>query len=344
MLRVEVERELAEALRRIKALEQALDAFPTRFGLQPGVAGESGGSGGLSGFMVTGGATGEGTRNSGIERSTAVLDVVAESWLLVGDMPKPERLQHTVTGVGNDAFAVGGNNMGGVFPYTDRFNGRFRSWTMLTDLSYPVKRAAAANVDGKVHVCGGGDGATKYPEHFAFDPETETWGEKTLALLVNPDRVLHAATGVGATMHVMGGAGNGRPVWIANHDRYDDATDSWSEALELPSLHSPRQELAATTVDGKVYALGGGDSDPITIYNNQEYTPGGESWVRKNTLNDGRRVLAAGTVGSELVICGGRDRNGETASTRKFNPTTNRWTTMPDLITGPRYSHGGTGI
>ncbi len=113
---------------------------------------------------------------------------------------------------------------------------------------------AAAVVDGKIYVIGGGAGnplgeCTVSSTVYVYDPASNSWDT---AADMPTARALHSVSVVDGLIYAVGGslensAGGALEV-------YDPAIDSWMIAADMPT---PRDCLATAAVDGKVYAFGG---------------------------------------------------------------------------------------
>ena len=81
------------------------------------------------------------------------------------------------------------------------------------------------------------------------------WTEKTP--MPAAARVDHAACAVDGKVYVTGGAfrnSSGALVATSRMDIYDPATDTWSNAVGMPT---PRVGLSVTVMDNIIYAIGG---------------------------------------------------------------------------------------
>jgi N-acetylneuraminic acid mutarotase len=74
-----------------------------------------------------------------------------------------------------------------------------------------------------------------------------------------------AATAVNGSIYVLGGEQNQET--FDNNERYDPDTDTWSE--ELPMMNA-RHGLGVISYDDKIYAIGGGPHNRLTVSNKNE--------------------------------------------------------------------------
>lgn len=115
----------------------------------------------------------------------------------------------------------------------------------------------AVAVGEKIYVMGGTNSyiLPTFDYNHAYDPDTDTW-DTSLAPLPRP-RSHHAAVALDGKIYLIGGQyrlQHGEEVWIPEVDVYDPSTDEWTQAAPLPT---PRSELTAVVLNGKIYAIGG---------------------------------------------------------------------------------------
>lgn len=132
-------------------------------------------------------------------------------------------------------------------------------WVTLPAAPTARNSAAAAVLNGKIHVVGGRTttgGNT--PAHEIYDPQENTW--QRAAPLPQPRNGPRgsgglAAASVGGTLYVFGGEwfeeGGGvyDEVWA-----WTEASDEWSVVSYMPT---PRHGLGAHALDGAIYTIGG---------------------------------------------------------------------------------------
>ena len=120
----------------------------------------------------------------------------------------------------------------------------------------------------------------------------------------------------------------------------------------LASLPTPRSEVAAAKLDGKIYAFGGFGAGATA---NEEYDIATDTWQTRAPIPRGVDHPAAVTVGGKLYLIGGFDgRWGPVADVWAYDPETDAWTQMAGLSTargalgaavveGKIYAIGGVG-
>ncbi len=226
------------------------------------------------------------------------------------------------------------------------------AWTKKTSMPHPIHHAAVAVLNAKVYVFGGFELPASGPpgwvpvnDAWEYDPAADTW--RPLAPMPTK-RGAAAAGAAGGKFYVIGGAGPNPDAYdqalrpgqphrsLGTVEEYDPATNVWRSRTPMPT---PRNHLAAETVDGRIYAIGGrlagafiigmpGNTDVV-----QEYDPAADSWVTKAPMPTARSGLNAASLGGIIYVAGGEVQTYQyLAAFRAFEayaPATNTWWTLP---------------
>jgi N-acetylneuraminic acid mutarotase len=113
---------------------------------------------------------------------------------------------------------------------------------------------------------------------------------------------------------------------------------AWSEAASLPS---PLQsELAATVLDGKLYALGG-FGDPTGF---KRYDPATNTWATLPPMPAGRDHLAAFAIDGGVYYSGGAASSdtGQNIAAYRYDVASNRWDARSEINLSNFGSHAAT--
>lgn len=208
-----------------------------------------------------------------------------------------------VVAAGGRVYAVGGEARTLMQVY-DPANG---AWTRGPDSPRIRFASAAAVLNGRLHLIGGWNynntSSDSVPTHDIFDPATNTW---TAAAPLTTARNAAAAAVLDGRIVVVGGRSPGirasDQTSLASCEVYDPATDRWSAG---PALPQARASLAAVTLGGRIYALGG------------ESTPGGvraavtrldslgSNWVALPDMPQAVHGLAAVALSDSILVMGG---------------------------------------
>jgi N-acetylneuraminic acid mutarotase len=146
---------------------------------------------------------------------------------------------------------IGGKTTGGADtgehdvydPATDR-------WTTAAPMPTARDHAAAAVVDGVVHVAAGRP--DDLGVHEAYDPRTDRW--TTLAPLPRGRSSL-AGAALDGRFVVLGGENGSESAVYTEVDAFDPGAGRWTTLAPLPQ---GRQGIGAAVVNGRLYLPGGG--------------------------------------------------------------------------------------
>jgi N-acetylneuraminic acid mutarotase len=116
--------------------------------------------------------------------------------------------------------------------------------------------------------------------------------------------------------------------FLASVERYSASLDSWNAAPPLPQ---GRANHCAVAVGNAMYVMGGaGTIDGLTQYMDSvlKFDNSTQAWSAVAPMPEARSTTAACVVGSEIYVLGGigQDRS-RTATTYRYNVTTNAWST-----------------
>ncbi len=217
------------------------------------------------------------------------------------------------------------------------------SWTEEPSLTSPCQGLAAATCAAPppasgswIYAIGGLDeNGNTVATVEAYDTSAKKWSP--IPSLPTARAALAAASipatppSIPATLHVLGGQ-NAAYDYVTTHDVYEPATNAWSSAHPLSS---GRGGLAAVTVDGLIYALGGSDGNFLT--NLEVYDPKGDNWSTLAPMSTPRMALAAvaGPDGNTIYAIGGGQTAGMLGSVEVYDIAADSWTkiTAPALPT-----------
>jgi N-acetylneuraminic acid mutarotase len=204
-------------------------------------------------------------------------------------------------------------------------------WVAMPPLPTPRNGLAAVNLNGKIYAIGGsdlGNNPSKIVE--VYDPGTNAWS--TAASMPTARRFL-AAAAVNGKIYAIGGgvagAGDDTPLNIV--EVYDPATNTWSAG---PAMATARESLAAASVNGRLYAIGGSIPGFLgTVYNIVEvFDPATNTWSAGPGMATGRENLTATTLNGKIYAIGGTaEFSGPFSTAEVYDPVTNAWSAGPGL-------------
>jgi hypothetical protein len=255
--------------------------------------------------------------------------------------------EHTVSVLDDKIYIVGG------FPLTrvsvnsmEIFDIKANKWTFGTPYPMTVNHAVQATVDGKIYVIGGQPtnssvGLSPYIDNvFMFDPKANQWISRAS---MPTKRSAAVAMVVGKKIYV----GGGRPPRGNDFAVYDTETDKWEV---LPDMPSDRNHLAGGAVDGKLYFIGGRvvAGGPGKMWDVVEmYDPATKTWSKRAQMPRARGGIFGGVVKGCIHVFGGEgndaDPRGVFPDHDVYNPKTDRWTRLPDMMI-PVHAVNGIGV
>jgi len=117
-----------------------------------------------------------------------------------------------------------------------------------------------------------------------------------------------AAAVLDGKVYVFGGTTCDNCGSMAVVEKYDPVSDTWNVSSSLPT---PRYRLAAVSVNGSLYAIGGTTNDAAASNIVEVFNPKLNQWTTDAPLIHNRSGLAASTVDDQQTIwvVGGRNDN-----------------------------------
>jgi N-acetylneuraminic acid mutarotase len=101
---------------------------------------------------------------------------------------------------------------------------------------------------------------------------------------------------------VVGGVGNGTTKSV---EEYDPDTNSWTAKAPMNIARSSHQ---IAVVNGKIYAISGGnsDNDGLPVNSVEEYDPIKNQWVTKASMSIGRGQHQVAIINDKIYVIGGQ--------------------------------------
>ena len=126
----------------------------------------------------------------------------------------------------------------------------------------------------------------------------------------------------------------------SNVYEYDPQTDTWSTSSHANNP-SPRSDFGLAVLNGKIYIIGGIDSNSVMLDSVETYDPVTDTWdtTSVHPLNLARAYISCITVDGIIYAIGGWDGTGQTI-VEAYDPVTNEWVLKENLSTGMWYDTG----
>lgn len=189
-------------------------------------------------------------------------------------------------------------------------------------------------LDGKIYAVGGEPFETSSVPTGAmqaYDPAADRW----IAVKDMPTgRGFFGAAVSSRGFHAIGGSLNmeEQDPGVGLHEIYDPKTDSWTTGADMPT---PRADLTANAVGGKIYAIGGTRHVGIEALSMvEEYDVAADTWTRKTDMPTPRLHLSSAVIDDKIyVVGGGPEWPVPLAATEMYDPATDTWTKLADMPT-----------
>lgn len=193
------------------------------------------------------------------------------------------------------------------------------SWETMASMPTARSGLGVAVVNGKIYAIGGASEGD-YNVNEMYDPATNTWTTKQS---MPTPRFSLATAAYGNKIYCIGGANteNSGPVPIGSNEAYDPATDTWREMKSMPT---PRYQMQANVVEGKIYLIGGSSGAPTFQWFsvNEVYDPASDTWTTKKPMPTAVWGYASVVIDSKIYIMGG---SGNGTLLQVYDSKTDTW-------------------
>lgn len=193
-----------------------------------------------------------------------------------------------------------------------RYDTATNRWSNVAPLPEPCSAAAAAYLDGRVHIvggsCGAGNNDHDVERHLVFIPETGRyaeaapipWAREHLALVVADGR-----------LYALGGRQGNKTNETASVYVYDPGSDRWAALSPMPAK---RSGMAAAFVNGRIYVFGGDNgTEAHQLPSHRDvfvYDVSSNEWTRLTDLPYGVHGTGAAVVRGKIYLPGGSQLGG----------------------------------
>jgi N-acetylneuraminic acid mutarotase/subtilisin-like proprotein convertase family protein len=251
-----------------------------------------------------------------------------------------EQSPYPIAVAGNAVASQGGNvySFGGIanntavanaYKYTPATN----TWTPIASLPAPRGWFSAASDGTYIYLLGGIDqNFTTTATLWRYNPVNNTY-DTSLPPYTIPT-YFHAAAYLNGKIYRIAGRAIGTDFHV---EVYDIAANSWSMAANYPFAN---HSLMAAALGNYIYA-GGGNASPDKTW---RYDPTTNTWD-DNAVADlpaGRSAAASGAYNGRWVLAGGDVNFAISTSAIGWDPGTNTWSDLPNMIQARDYVGGAT--
>ncbi|MBT3269943.1 hypothetical protein HN371_22540 [Candidatus Poribacteria bacterium] len=165
-----------------------------------------------------------------------------------------------------------------------------------------------------------------------YDPRTDSW----VWLPMSTDIYVRAAAVVAGRIYAFGGNTHGGPLSWA--EVFDPAGDSWADISRMPTA---RNSPAAAAVDGWIYVTGGNvwsRNEGLTV--NEAYNVATGRWETRAPMLRPRAKHGSVAINGRVYVVGGEPAAGSYTMVDVYDPSSDSWSTIPDVLSSPRIALG----
>jgi N-acetylneuraminic acid mutarotase len=266
-----------------------------------------------------------------------------KGWRTLASMPTP-RSEVAVAAVAGQVYVVGGfEGDGSPSDAVEVYDPATDTWTQAPPLPEPRHHTAATAVaDIFLYVIGGFGTTFSDPQStvYRYDTTRQTWEERAPMPTARGGHAVTADACPGLTsacLYAIGGSDQGQEN-VAEVEAYDDASNSWTAAADLPT---PRDHLVAqhSGAVGYLYAIGGRRNVDFgeNLDANEEYDVDTDTWAARAPLPTARSGIAAAFLDGRIYVFGGEGSQGTFDENEAYDPQTDTWDTLEPM---PTARHG----
>jgi N-acetylneuraminic acid mutarotase len=210
--------------------------------------------------------------------------------------------------IGNRIYIIGGFRTNTNVPTSDVlvYDTRTRAWSHVAPLPAPRGGHAAAVLDGKIHVIGGGNSRTTLADHSEYDPATDRWTDRAP---LPHSRGSPAAVVFNGRLYSIGGRSG--PGDFGDVDVYDPQVDKWTAGPPIV----PRGTAGAAAYCGSIYVFGGeSQAARKTLDEVLRLDAANGAWRTAPSMPSPRNYGRAVILGHSVYIVGGNAGVGDSHS------------------------------
>jgi N-acetylneuraminic acid mutarotase len=177
------------------------------------------------------------------------------------------------------------------------YDTKTHAWSNAAPLPAPRGGHAAALLNGKVHVVGGGNSQSTLADHSEYDPATDKWADRAPLARSKGSPALVPFEG---KLYAIGGRSG--PGDFGDVEIYDPASDRWTAG---PAI-SPRGTAGAAAYCGTIYVFGGeSQAERKTLNEVLRLNAAKSGWEQAVPMLSARNYARAVVFGGSVFLVGG---------------------------------------
>ena len=227
-----------------------------------------------------------------------------KTWMREAALPAEGVNAPAAAAIGDTIYLIGGFGTTSNRPVVNvwRYHVRNKQWSEAAPLPAPRGGHAAAVLDGRIHVIGGGNSVSTIDDHSVYDSRTNAWTEraKLPRSMGSP-----AAVVVGGRLYSVGGRSG--PNDFGDVHIYDAAGDKWTPGTGIDA----RGTGGAALLGNSIYYFGGElQSKNVVLDAVLRLDPNAKSWVADAPMPTARNFARAVLFRGRVYVVGGSTAYG----------------------------------
>jgi N-acetylneuraminic acid mutarotase len=285
-------------------------------------------------FQITGSGTAD------------LYDPWSNTWTTTGPMTAMRSFHAATVLADGRVLVIGGVDPAGViFDNAEIYDPSANAWTPAGTMNATRQNQTATLLPNSTVLVAGGYGVDSggttggyLDSADIYDPATQTFNQ------VGPmssARTQHTATLLrnGLVLLAAGAKGSNTGGWLNTADLYDPTRQSFT--LTKFGLKTARVDHTASLLSSGKVLVAGGRSASAALPNGEVFDPATETWgSTANSMASGHAEHAAATLPSGKVLVIGGSSDSSQGQVESYDPVTNRWTPVQNLVAGRTYVSG----
>jgi N-acetylneuraminic acid mutarotase len=201
--------------------------------------------------------------------------------------------------IGDRIYVIGGFKTSTNIPTAEVlvYDTRAHTWSSAAPLPSPRGGDAAAVLNGKIHVIGGGNSRTTLADHSEYDPAADRW---TARAPLSRSKGSPAAVVFRDKLYSIGGRSG--PSDFGDVEIYDAASDRWTPG---PAVE-PRGTAGAAVYCGTIYIFGGeSQAKATTLSDVLRLDTSASAWQKAAPMPEARNYARAVVFNGGVYLVGG---------------------------------------